>query len=118
MSPVLDKPFVSTWSLTEALHMHNQLVPIAKAVGFGVGLTGGILRNCHSDHDVDVIFYQLQAPQGDIAELKGALKGFGMTCHTSRDELVAGWRARGSQDEKFVEVWQHEGKRVDIFFLR
>lgn len=117
MSPTLETPFVSTWTLEEALQLHNQLVPIAKTIGFGVGLTGGILRNGRSDHDIDVIFYPLQAPAGDFAELKGALKVFGMQLYMAREMLHEGWRSRGSQDEKWVEVWKHMGKRVDVFFL-
>lgn len=118
MSYPSNVPFVSSWTLVEALQLHNDLLPVAKAVGFGMGLTGGVLRNCRSEHDVDVIFYPLQAPHGDVGTLKAALENLGMRQHTDRETLVEGWRSRGSADEKHVEVWELDGKRIDLFFLR
>lgn len=116
MSPQV--PFTSTWTLDEALQVHNRLLPVVARAGFGLGLTGGVLRNRRSEHDVDFIFYPLQAPKGDVEELKTALKTFGMEPYKDREALTTGWRNAGSQDEKWVEVWELAGKRIDLFFLR
>lgn len=106
------------WTLQQALELHNELLPVARAVGFCVGLTGGVLREGSSYHDVDVIFYPLQSPRGDAAALQDALRAFGMVQVCDQATTTARWRSRGSLDEKRVEVWELCGKRVDVFFLR
>lgn len=106
------------WTLQQAIDLHNALLPLVRSVGFCVALTGGVLREGSSQHDVDVIFYPLQAPAGDVAALQEVLRGFGMVRRVHREAVTARWRSRGSLDEKWVEVWDLDGKRVDVFFLR
>lgn len=106
------------WSLAQALELHNALLPVARSAGFCVALTGGVLREGSSHHDVDVIFYPLQAPVGDVSVLKDALRGFGMVQRADREAVTARWRSRGSLDEKWVEVWDLDDRRIDVFFLR
>lgn len=77
-----------------------------------------MLREGSSDHDVDMIFYPLQAPAGDVVRLQDALRAFGMSQCVDRACTTAHWRSKGSMDEKWVEVWEFDGKRVDVFFLR
>jgi hypothetical protein len=108
----------SRWTLEEALLLFQKLLPAVQAAGFGLGLTGGVLRNGVSDHDVDVIVYPLQSSSGDMMTLKATLTDAGMKLFRSREEMTAGWRERGSLDEKWVEVWELDGKRIDLLFLR
>lgn len=106
------------WTLQQALDLHNALLPVVRDVGFCVALTGGVLREGSSRHDVDIIFYPLQSPAGDIGLLQEALRGFGMRLCADRAAVTARWRSRGSWDEKWVEVWELDGKRIDVFYLR
>lgn len=105
------------WTLSQAIELHNSLLPVARSAGFCVALTGGVIREGSSDHDVDVIFYPLQAPTGDVGKLQQSLRDFGMKQRVARSAVTAGWRSKGSLDEKWVEVWDLDGKRIDTFYL-
>lgn len=106
------------WTLEEALELHRRLLPVVLDAGFGLGMTGGVLTNGTSDHDIDLVLYPLQSLDFDVASLKDALVAFGMRPVMGREELHRRWRSRGSADQKWVEVWSLDGKRIDLFFLR
>lgn len=50
--------------------------------------------------------------------VRNTLKRVGLTPNTSRAKVAAIWERKGSLDSKHVEVWDYNGKRVDLFFLR
>jgi hypothetical protein len=41
----------------------------------------------------------------------------GMTLAYDREFVTERWRSAGSNDNKHVEVWMYENKRVDLFFV-
>lgn len=111
--------FRTPWTLDEALRLCRELRPFLVSAGFDVGLTGGTLTRGRSEKDVDIIVYPLQS-NGEATgrnNAREALTRFGMRLFCGREELAAGWKDRGSNDQKWVEVWEHQGRRVDVFFL-
>src|SRR5262245_53524787 len=49
------------WTLWHALKTVNDLTPALQSIGCGIGITGGVLRNGTSDHDLDVVIYPLNS---------------------------------------------------------
>jgi hypothetical protein len=97
-------------------------LPVVVSCGFSLAITGGILRNGSSTHDVDFMLYPLQStdvhkPEA-IAKVKQAMFDFGIKPVFDRTSVTARWRSRGSKDQKWVEVWDWNGLRIDIFFVR
>lgn len=114
---------IHMWNLTEAIQFVRALDPVLRKAGFGVGLTGSNLTKGKSTDDLDIIVYPLSTPDCDYAKLAKALRSFGMKLKYPRKDVQAHWRAKGSIDSKWVEVWTISDKRwfdrrVDVFFLR
>jgi len=107
------------WTLEEAQRFCS-LLEFFTSPGFGVGLTGSVLISNKSAHDIDIILYPLSSnsPLNDIDVLKEILVKFGMKPLLGREEVTKHWRKKGSLDDKHVEIWNYNGKRVDIFFLK
>ena len=82
-----------------------------------VGLTGSVLRNGFSGNDLDLIVYPSSSVRQDKDFVVQALVDAGLKRRSSREFVKAIWQRKGSDDEKHVEVWEYEGKKVDIFFL-
>lgn len=107
------------WTITEALELCRRVIPVLKDAGFSVGLTGSLIRQECSQHDVDLIVYPFQSSQNtDFSRAKATLEKFGMKPVYNREQVTAHWRKKGSLDEKWVEIWDFNGKRVDVFFMR
>lgn len=107
------------WTIDEAISFCRALRTIAEPIGFSVGLTGGCLYRGHSNKDIDVIFYPLKKPSPfDVGGLRTALKESGLLkCRLDRALMQKAWGYRGVNDDKWVEVWEADGKRVDLFFM-
>lgn len=108
----------ATWQLSEALVLVEKLAPLLEASGFSIGLTGSVLKRGHSKHDLDLIIYPMQSTAStDFHFARAVLVSFGMNVHLTAAEVQRAWRRRGSLDEKEVEVWDYNRKRIDFFFL-
>ena len=85
-------------------------------VGYHVALAGSVLHRV-SGHDLDLIIFPHDSTRRNRAGVYAALESIGMTRFASRAKVTAHWRARGSADRKWVEVWRWRDRRVDLFFL-
>ncbi len=106
------------WDLSDALRLVSLLNGPLAAAGFGVGMAGSVLTAGGSDHDLDLIVFPLRTSENNTNDARSLLWNMGMNLLFNRGVVTARWRKLGSDDEKHVEVWEHEGKRVDIFFLK
>jgi hypothetical protein len=106
------KPIV--WCRDEAValcaHLWKALDPV-----FHVGLTGGCLYRGHSTKDVDIIIYPRNEPGAgfsvDRARKMLTAAGLKFIREPATDPSGSRWAHR------LVEVWEWEGKRVDVFFF-
>jgi hypothetical protein len=107
------------WTFRNAQILVSALeAPLAR-VGWAVGMTGSVLLHGESADDLDIILYPLdtsKAPDKDAARavLRASMN---MKPWFSREQVMAFWRTKGSEDEKHVESWRYRTKRVDVFFL-
>lgn len=109
----------SAWTRDEATLLLAGIAEELAARGFAVGLTGSVLTKGFSSHDLDIIIYPLQlTAETDWEIARQALVGAGFVCHIPVETVQAAWRRKGSLDEKRVEVWLFNKRRVDVFFLR
>jgi hypothetical protein len=107
------------WTIGEALTFCKELREDVLPIGFSVGLTGGCLYRGHSFKDIDVILYPLKKPSAfDVHSLRDALLSSGkLKCKFNRTQMKDNWRYKGVADDKWVEVWDFNGRRVDFFFM-
>jgi hypothetical protein len=111
--------FDGKWVLEEALGLVRSLVEPLKEAGFAIALTGSVLNKGESLHDLDIIIYPLQSTaKTDFENARGILINAGLRCHINAGTVRSVWRKKGSLDEKEVEVWQLNKRRVDVFFLK
>lgn len=109
----------SAWTRDEATLLLAGIAEELAARGFAVGLTVSVLTKGFSSHDLDIIIYPLQlTAETDWEIARQALVGAGFVCHIPVETVQAAWRRKGSLDEKRVEVWLFNKRRVDVFFLR
>ena len=109
------------WTLERARELVAKLWPLLEASGWYCGITGSVLVTGESRKDLDLIVYPAQvSPKHPLrmADLRRALRAVGMRPFATRDRVVSQWRALGSADEKWVEVWMAGGRRVDVFVLK
>jgi len=106
------------WTLDRALTLARMLERLAAASGWHVALAGGVLIRGMSSHDLDLVFYPRSTATVDLDALRLVLVGAGLTQIHTREQVQADWRKRGSSDEKHVEVWQFDGRRVDVIIPR
>lgn len=112
-------PYDAPWTLDEALVFVRTLLPLVLAEGFHIALTGSVLIAGKSEHDLDLVLYPMRSDQADYVAVKDVLRKHGMKLLVDSDTIQRVWRRKGSNDEKYLEVWKtREGKRVDVFFLR
>jgi hypothetical protein len=114
-----EEPMV--WTRDEAVELLTRLWDHLAPAGFHVALTGSVLTKGFSKKDLDVIVYPRQTFTSYELEanlLSNLLKSFGMIKIFDRDFIIARWREKGSEDTKWVEVYKHEGKRIDVFLLK
>ena len=105
------------WTLDQAQIFCTELEK--NITNFGVGLTGSVLKNKQSSKDLDIILYPLSSnADNNLETLKSQLINFGMTLFIPNEQVIKHWRKKGSIDEKYVEIWLYNNKRVDIFLLK
>lgn len=107
-----------TWTRASAVNFINALRVHTLTAGYDVALAGSVLHNGVSHHDLDVVIYPLTTAKTDRIALRQAMSQAGMTLLVTRQLVVKQWRAVGSRDRKWVEVWQYKGRRVDVFLLK
>lgn len=106
------------WALEGALAFVRSLDKAVRGAGYSVALGGSVLLRGESRKDLDLIVFPLSTAKQDLGALKKVLIAQGLTLQTPRYEVTARWvRDVGSEDAKRVEVWDYDGRRVDLLFL-
>lgn len=106
------------WDLPRGIELAREISREIRAFGYDVGLTGSVLKRGESRKDLDLLVYPLDSTRLDPVNLRAALVACGGVCRADVQRVRAGWRERGSRDEKHVEVWEFGGRRVDLMFVR
>lgn len=100
------------WTFEQACKLccdlHKHLVPFS----YDVGLAGGVLFRGESDKDIDLIIYPYKRISADFTAMYQALPNFGFQFIRLPNKNLG-----YTDDGKYVEVWEFDGKRVDLFFL-
>ncbi len=108
-----------TWSFEQAQGLIEKLrLPLLEA-GWCIGLTGSVLWNSKSAKDLDLIVYPFDTSKArDLERLRAVFEEAGMHQVRTVEWLRNHWRTKKkSLDEKHVEVWAYERRRVDVFVL-
>jgi hypothetical protein len=106
------------WTLDEVRTLLGNLEKFAEETGWHFALAGGVLREGHSAHDLDLIAYPRTSTNSDRHMLRFLLTRVGWTLRVPAKEMHGHWKAKGSKDRKHVEVWRTgNGRRVDLFIL-
>ena len=114
----LQKTATQPWGLEKALEFLRALRPALERVGFSCALAGSVLQEGHSDNDLDVVVFPLDTTCCNRSLADMVFKQFGMEQLWHRHEIAEFWHRKGSTDTKHVEVWSHNNRRVDVFFLQ
>lgn len=100
------------WSLVQAMSFTKSLHDFVFPLGYGIALTGSVLMEGFSEKDLDLVIYPMKKISSDYKGLLENLPKFGLTFVRLPNKNL------GYQDDgKDVQVWEYEGKRVDLFFL-
>lgn len=101
-----------TWTLEEALEICRRFEDTN--CGWHVALGGSVLKNGHSDKDLDLIFFPHDAAEYRLYSLQEVLESWGWSIRVDALTIMEFWREKGSNDIKHVDVWQtQDGRRVD-----
>lgn len=104
------------WTLSDAMRFCHELG--SHITGYAVGMTGSVLRHGVSSNDLDIIVFPLStAADNDLNVLQAQFTTFGMHRLLTKEQVHVHWRSQGSLDEKHVEVWYYNLKRIDVFYL-
>jgi hypothetical protein len=100
------------WTLEQAClfcaRLHEHLI----LFGYDIGLAGGVLLRGKSEKDIDIIIYPLKKISSNFNAMRASLPDFGLKFVRLPNENLG-----YPDDGKHVEVWEFEGKRIDLFFL-
>jgi hypothetical protein len=86
-------------------------------------MIGSVLHKGSSSKDLDIVVYPRKVkdtvPEGLVSCVHAVLRQHGMTLMADRARVLKTWakRGEGGGDEKWVEVWAIDNKRVDVFIL-
>lgn len=105
------------WDIEAARALIQPLIEPMWEAGFFIGIVGSVFTKGKSEKDLDLVLVPLTTARAEKDAAKAVLKAHGWTLYVDRETVTARWRKVGSQDEKHVEVWLHEDRRVDVFFL-
>ena len=108
---------MTMWNLDRALVVLRQLQNPLKEIGYAIGLTGSVLLEGLSLNDLDVIVYPLNKNNVAPGLVREVLQKAGWELCSDNARVLRVWRKHGSTDTKFVEVWQYDKKRIDVFYL-
>jgi hypothetical protein len=103
---------MTSWSFEEAKEFYLSLHQFIFPLGFDLALAGGVLFRGESDKDLDVIIYPLKKISADYDNLIQQLPNFGLKFVRLPNKNLG-----YLDDGKNVQVWEFNGKRVDLFFL-
>lgn len=106
------------WTLDDALTACRRLEEVLAPAGYHVALGGGVLLRGHSHKDLDVLVYPRNVQALEQERAVGLLLGAGFRRWMTAEQVQAMWRKVGSTDNKTVEVWRFEGKRIDLFWVK
>lgn len=110
--------FDHPWKLDEAVAFVRHLQPFVFAAGFHAGLLGSVLTKGESSKDLDVLLYPHTTAKVDLEGLYRAMVEAGMKRVVPFANVCRVRAQVKSFDTKHVEVWEHEKRRIDVFFLR
>lgn len=107
------------WMLHEArAEVFEDLERELIKVGFHCGLLGSVLHSGISSKDLDVIIYPRTTASCNLEDVYRVFRELGWRLVASQGVVQRAWKKQGSQDTKHIEVWQVDGKRIDVFFLK
>jgi hypothetical protein len=106
------------WTMGDGVMFIRKLAEVVAPAGYGAGLIGSVLTKGRSMRDLDVVLFPTCIGKENNEGVMKALQEFGMT--RKQDVLLVHkiWRKQGSQDTKYVDIWDYNGKRVDLFWLK
>lgn len=93
---------------------------------YHVALTGSVLYSGASTKDLDVIVYPHTSPSDEhpnfnLEGIRSRLRAFGMTqrpkVEIEKMHPASCMEVTGSWRHRLVEIWEWQGKRVDIFYF-
>lgn len=105
------------WTRRAALIFLRKLE--SELVGYHCGMLGSVLHKGSSTKDLDIVIYPRNSLVNyDVGKVYKALNSLGLERLANRYRVAEEWRKNGKADEKWVEVWMYNDRRVDIFFLK
>jgi len=104
------------WCNTDSRDFIRSLEYEIAKIGFHVGLRGSVLMQGQSNHDLDLVIYPHDSTNVRTDELYAVLCRSGLERQKTVAQVHAGWRAKGSADEKPYEIWTFVDRVVDIFY--
>lgn len=114
--PTNPRPSPIVWSHSEALDFIRRLSG-GLAPRYYLALAGSVLLKGSSTKDLDLIVFPASTQDQDKAFVEVKLKEAGLVKLRDVESMHEGWRRKGSDDTKHVEVWEYQGKRVDFLYL-
>jgi len=106
------------WTMDDATVFVRALWEVVQKRGYHAALTGSVLTKGCSSNDLDIILYPHSTKEQNYEGLVAALKDFGMVQKLGVAGVHKAWVKLGSNDEKHVEIWTWQGKKVDLLFLK
>jgi len=82
---------------------------------YHIAMMGSVLHHGWSSKDLDIIIFPHTTAHSDLVEIHELLVSFGMSLRLTCAEIHKFWREKGSADEKWVEVYDYQRKRIDVF---
>jgi hypothetical protein len=73
--------------------------------------------NGGSDNDLDIVLYPHDSTKVRFDELREVLRKLGMIQIETVRQVHARWRDRGTTDQKHIELWMYDGRKVDNLFV-
>lgn len=104
---------IPVWTFEQAQIFSNNFRSYLKPFGYDIGLTGSVLFRGESEKDMDVILYPMKRKSDNFDVMYQSLTGFGLKFVRLPNKNLG-----YIDDGKHVEIWEFDGKRVDIFFLK
>lgn len=113
------------WTLDDALTVCRWLEEALAPAGYHVALGGGVLLRGYSHKDLDVLIYPRNVLAIERDKAAVLLQEAGFQRWMTVEQVQAMWRKIGSTpsrpvapDNKTVEVWRFDGKRIDLFWVK
>ena len=113
------------WTFADAINFITELSNALVPANYEVALAGSVLKRGSSQKDLDIILFPRSITHAaspttyrNLQEARAIMRAdLGMTCVLDEVQVKKEWKAKGSSDQKHVEVWRYRDKRIDIFFL-